>query len=104
MSVAATVMGDGAIAMGGHEEQVVITGVGIERPPVAEDDGLPGAPVLVKDRGTIFGSNGTRTHGVKSSFQDQPLCHSFREENNVHVNAKNVMFFPFLPSRFCLQR
>src|SRR5207245_8663759 len=96
-STAATVMGDGAIALGGHEEGLVVPGIGSERPAMAEDDGMARAPVLVKNRRAVPGGNGTRTHGVKSSFQDQPLCHSFREENNVHMNAKNVTFFQFLP-------
>ncbi len=102
-ATAATVMRDGAIAPGGQEERLVVPGIGIERPAMAEDDGLARAPVLVKNRRAVPGGNGTRTHGVKSSFQDQPLCHSFRKENNVHMNAKNVTFFPFLLSRFCLQ-
>jgi hypothetical protein len=37
---------------------------------VAEDDGLARAPVLVKNRRAVPGGYGTRTHGVKSSFQD----------------------------------
>src|SRR3989442_596852 len=67
-STATTVMGDGAIAPGGHEESLVVPGIGSERPAVAEDDGLARAPVLVKNRGAVPGGNGTRTHGVKSSF------------------------------------
>ncbi len=69
-STAATVMGDGAIAMGGHEDQLVVPGVGIERPAMAEDDRLPRAPVLVKDRGTILCGDCARTHSRHSSFQD----------------------------------
>ena len=67
-------MRDGAIAMGGHEERLVVPGVGIERPAVAEDDGLPRAPVLVKDRGAVLGGDGACTHGMNFSFQDQPGC------------------------------
>src|SRR3989442_6096219 len=67
-AMAATVMGDGAIAVGGHEERLVVPDVGIERPAMAEDDGLARAPVLVKNRGAVLGGNGTRTHAVKSSF------------------------------------
>jgi len=56
-ATAATVMGDGAIAPGGQEERLVVPGVGSERPAVAEDDGLARAPVLVEDRGSIFGGD-----------------------------------------------
>ena len=70
-AMAATVMGNGAIAMGGHEEQLVVPGVGIERPAVAEDDGLPRAPVLVKDRGAVLGGDRARAHGMHFSFQNQ---------------------------------
>src|SRR3989440_9424943 len=72
--MAATVMGDRAIAMGGHEDQLVVPIVGIERPAVAEDDGLPRAPVLVIDMGAVL--CGDRAHGMNSSFQDQPGCES----------------------------
>src|SRR3989440_4798447 len=75
-AMAATVVGDRAIAMGGHEDQLVVPIVGIERPAVAEDDGLPRAPVLIKDMGAILCGNGARAHGMNSSFQDQPGCES----------------------------
>src|SRR5437660_5984323 len=65
---AATVMRDGAIAPGGQEERLVVPGVGSERPAMAEDDGLARAPVLVEDRGSIFGGDGACTHGINSSF------------------------------------
>jgi hypothetical protein len=35
---------------------------------VAEDDGLPRAPVLVKNRGAIFSRDCVRTHGMNFSF------------------------------------
>ncbi len=41
---------------------------------------------------------------MASARQRNVNVFSKREENNVHVNAKNGMFFPFLPSHFCLQR
>src|SRR2546427_9228792 len=50
-AMAATVMSYCPIAMGGHEDQLVVPDVGIERPAMAEDDGLPRAPVLVIDPG-----------------------------------------------------
>ena len=66
---AAPVMGDGAIAMGGHDDQLVVPGVGIERPAVAEDDGLPRAPVLVKDLGAVLCSDGARAHSMNPPFR-----------------------------------
>ena len=47
-AVAAAVVGDAAVAVGGQEEHLVVPGVGVERPAVAEDDGLSRAPVLVE--------------------------------------------------------
>src|SRR5258708_37486030 len=61
-------MGDGAIALGGQEERLVVPGVGIERPAVAEDDGLARAPVLVEDRRSIWCGNSACTHEIISSF------------------------------------
>ena len=46
-AVAAAVVGDAAIAVGGQKDHLVFPGVGAQRPAVAEDDGLPAAPVLV---------------------------------------------------------
>src|SRR5213592_4219831 len=66
--MAAPVMGNGAIAMGGHVEQLVVPGVGIEGPAVAEDDGLARAPVLVEDRRSILCGDGACTHAIISSF------------------------------------
>ena len=45
----AAVVGDGAEAVRGDEHHLVVPGVGVERPAVAEDDGLSAAPVLVED-------------------------------------------------------
>src|ERR1700722_5355330 len=61
-AVAAAVMGDDAIAMRGQEKHLVLEGVGAEWPAVAEDDGLPGAPVLEPDRSLVFRDNGP--HGA----------------------------------------
>jgi len=57
-AMAAPIMGDGAIAVGGHVEHLVVPGVGIERPAVAEDDGLACAPVLEEDRRSICCGDG----------------------------------------------
>jgi hypothetical protein len=35
--MAATIMGDAAIAMGGQEEHLIFKGVGAEQPAMAED-------------------------------------------------------------------
>ncbi len=68
--MAATVMRDGTIALGGHEERLVVPGIRIERPAVAEDDGLPRAPILVKNRRVVPGGDSVRTHSMLFSFQD----------------------------------
>src|SRR5438477_2843133 len=60
-SMAAPVMRDTAIAVGRQEEHLCFPVVGSERPAVAEDDGLPLAPVFVIDFRAVFGLEGT--HG-----------------------------------------
>ncbi len=69
-AMAATVMSNRTIAMGCYEDQLVVPGIGIERPTVAEDDGLPRAPVLIKDRGTVLCGDGASAHSMYSSFQN----------------------------------
>jgi hypothetical protein len=54
-AVAATVVGDGAVAVLGQEEHLILPGVAIERPAVAEDYGLSFTPVFVIDLGAVFG-------------------------------------------------
>ena len=54
-AVAAAVVGDAAVAARGQEEHLVFEGVGAERPAVAEDDGLSGAPVVVVDLRAVLG-------------------------------------------------
>src|ERR1700693_745109 len=68
-STAATVMRDGAIAVGGQEERLFVPGVGMERPAVAEDDGLARAPVLVKNRGAVLCSDCACAHGMNPPFR-----------------------------------
>ena len=60
-AVAATIMGDAAIAVGSQVDHLAFPGIGIERPAVAEDDGLSRAPVLVVDFRAVFG--GDCAHG-----------------------------------------
>src|SRR5947208_16093169 len=45
--MAAAVMSDAAISVGRKKEHLVLEGVRAQRPPMAEDDGLSAAPVLV---------------------------------------------------------
>ena len=52
-AVPAPVMRDAAIAAVGQIEHLVLEGVRREGPAVAEDDGLPLAPVVVVERGAI---------------------------------------------------
>ena len=47
-------MGDAAVAASGQKEHLVFEGVRAERPAMAEDDGLSGAPVLVIDLRAVF--------------------------------------------------
>jgi hypothetical protein len=60
--MAATIMGDAAVAARGQEKHLVLEGVGAQRPPVAEDDGLSGAPIVVIDLRSIRCRN--RAHAV----------------------------------------
>src|SRR5262245_49101561 len=57
-AVPAAIMRDAPIAPGGQEEHLVLPGVRAERPPVAEDDGLPRAPVLVVDLRAVLRRDG----------------------------------------------
>jgi hypothetical protein len=58
-AVTPAVMGYTAVAPTGQKEHLILEGVGRERPTVAEDNGLPGAPVLVVDlRAVVYGSCG----------------------------------------------
>ena len=54
-TVAAPVVRDAAIAIGGQEEHLCFPGVRAERPAVAEYDRLSRAPILVVDLGAVFG-------------------------------------------------
>ena len=67
-AVAATIMGDTAIAVGRQVDHLAFPGIGAERPAVAEDDGLSRAPVLVIDLRTVFG--GDRVHVIVPSVAD----------------------------------
>src|SRR3712207_860532 len=61
-AVTAAVVGDAAVAVAGQEEHLVFERVGGERPAVAEDDGLPRAPVLVVDSSAVAVGDGA--HGL----------------------------------------
>ena len=60
-AVTAPVVRDAAVAVAREEHHLRVPGVGGERPAVAEDDGLAGAPVLVVDLGAVPG--GDEGHG-----------------------------------------
>ena len=55
--MAASVVGDHAVALGGEEEHLGIPVVAVEGPAVGEDYGLAGwvAPVFVEDLGAVGG-------------------------------------------------
>src|SRR5665213_2175896 len=57
-AVAAAVVGDHAIALIQEEQHLVVPVVGGERPAVAEDHGLAGTPVLVKNLDAVLGGDG----------------------------------------------
>ena len=52
-AMAAAVVGDASVAVGGQKEHLVLEGVRAQRPAVAEDDGLPRSPVVVVDLRTV---------------------------------------------------
>jgi len=54
-AVAAAVMRDAAEAVGGQEVHLVLEGIRREWPPMAEDDGLPCAPVLEVNLRAVLG-------------------------------------------------
>jgi len=53
----APVVCDCAISVGREEEELFVPGVGIEWPPVTENDRLSRAPILVEDVGSVLGGN-----------------------------------------------
>ena len=57
-SMPPTIVGDGAIALGGQEEQLLVPGVGVERPAVAEDHRLTRSPILVIDLCSVLRGDG----------------------------------------------
>ncbi len=59
--VAATVVGDDAIAKPTEEDHLRIPGVRAERPSVREEDGLPLAEVAIEDLGAVVRED--RAHG-----------------------------------------
>src|SRR6266567_490087 len=61
-AVASSVMGDDAIAVLEEEQHLRVPVIGRQRPTMAEDDGLTGAPVLVVDIDAVFGLDGR--HGA----------------------------------------
>jgi len=63
-AVAATIVGDAAIAVERQVDHLVFPRIGVERPAMAEDDGWSGAPVLVVDSRAVLG--GDRAHGWTS--------------------------------------
>ena len=62
--VSAAVVGDAAKAARREEDHLGVPVVRAERPAVAEDDGLPAAPVLVVDLRAVL--RGDRAHGMFS--------------------------------------
>ncbi len=59
-AVTAAIVGDGAKPARRKVDELLVPGVGVQRPAVAEDDGLTRAPVLVEDVGAVL--SGDRAH------------------------------------------
>src|SRR5215475_3898855 len=85
--MATAVIGDGAITMCSHKDQLVVPGVGVERPAMAEDDGLASTPVLVVDLCAL--------HALARRHNDIPSrwffrCHvsHARHPVSIDLNAK----------------
>jgi hypothetical protein len=57
-AMATAVVGDAAIAVRGEEKHLGFPRVGVQRPAVAEDNGLARAPVFVVDLRSVFGGDG----------------------------------------------
>src|ERR1700743_1099674 len=55
--VAGPAVGDDPVSLGEEEHHLVVPVVAGERPAVAEDDRLPGAPVLVEDVDSVIGGH-----------------------------------------------
>src|SRR5215831_4284695 len=60
--MAAAVMGDAPVAVGGEIEHLIFPGIRTQRPAMTKDHGLPFAPVLIINLRAVFGRN--RCHGV----------------------------------------
>src|SRR5262245_8294395 len=58
--MATTVMGNGAIAMGGQKVHLILESIRAQRPAMTKHDGLPGTPVVKVDFSAIFA--GDRAH------------------------------------------
>src|SRR5260370_36543934 len=63
-AVAPAIVSDASVSFGSQEEHLVFESIRGERPAMAEDHGLPFAPILVIDLRAIFG--GDKGHGMLS--------------------------------------
>src|SRR3989442_13236508 len=70
-TMASTVVRDRAVGVGGHEIQLVIPVIRVERPTVAEVDGLPFAPVLIENAGAVLGRDCASAHRSHSSSRSR---------------------------------
>jgi hypothetical protein len=57
-TAAPAIVRDGTVAVVGHEFQLVVPGVGVQRRAVAEDDWTAAPPVLVEDLRAVRGGEG----------------------------------------------
>jgi hypothetical protein len=64
--MAATVMGNDAVALRLKEQHLGVPVVAAQRPAMVKDDGLAGAPILVEDLRSVLGGDQVAAHGSGS--------------------------------------
>src|SRR5262245_26281097 len=64
-AVAAAIMGDHAVALLKKEQHLCVPVIGRQRPSMAENNGLPFAPILVEDFTAVFRRDETHVYLLK---------------------------------------
>src|ERR1700722_2055868 len=64
-AMAAPIMRDDTVSLLQEEQHLIVPIICGERPPVAEDNGLAGAPILVEDLDAVFGSDAGHVASLK---------------------------------------
>src|SRR5262245_31612946 len=92
--MATTVVGNGAIAMGGEEEHLVLESIRAQRPTMAKHDGLPSTPVIEVDLGAVL--CGDRAHFLLRRMASSSI--------NVGSSIRRSARRRFSPYRWALMR